>query len=361
MNVTPLARTTAWSALFLVATSLALAQPSRERSGGRAILYGDADFRGDAIVLYPGDRIEDFARQHFDNGQPANDRVSSIRIEGRMELVLYADANFRGDALRLTDSVSNLADLAGPSRRGNWNDCISSGMVTASAGRRQPWPGGTGRGEVRGPRVELYSDANYRGSRLVLAPGDRVSNLADVGFDDGAEANDRVSSIRVVGGAALIVHADAGFRGGSLHIDESVPNLAFRDGAGGRSWNDTISSIVVTTRRAVGDAEAIVTKAYRELLGRDPDPAGLENHVRAMRDEGLSEDDLRNAIRRSREYRERDAERIIRRAYRDILKREPDEGGFADYKRLVLDHGWSESRVREAMRASDEFRQRGGG
>lgn len=343
---------------FLAGATLA-AQPARERSGDRALLYAEADFRGDAIVLYPGDRIEDFARQRFDNGQPANDRVSSIRLEGRMELVLYADSNFRGDALRLAESVSNLADLAGPNRRGNWNDCISSATVTALESRRPRWSGGTGRGDVRGPRVELYSDANYRGSRLVLAPGDRISNLGDVGFEDDAQANDRISSLRVTGGAALIVHADASFRGDVLQISESIPNLAFRDRSGGRSWNDTISSIVVTTRRAVDDAEAVVRKAYRELLGRDPDPEGLETHVRAMRNDGLTEDELRNAIRRSREYRERDAEGAIRRAYRDILKREPDDGGLATYKRFMLDQGWSEGRVREALRNSDEFRQRG--
>ncbi|HEX2101426.1 MAG TPA: hypothetical protein VHF69_12215 [Candidatus Synoicihabitans sp.] len=347
----------AWFAL----TSLAFAQPrgDRDRAGGRVILYAEADFRGDAIVLYPGDRIENFADTRFDNGQAANDRVSSILIEGRLELVVYADGRLRGDALRLSESVSNLADLPGPSRRGNWNDTISSATVTAKDPRRPHWPGGTGRGpSARGPRVELYPDANYGGVPLVLAPGDRISNLGDVGFPDDAKSNDRISSIRVIGPISAVVHADADFRGASLPITESIPNLAFRsDHAGGRSWNDRISAVTVTEGRG-GDGAAIVTRVYRDILGRDPEPNAVAHYSREIEARGWTESDLRNEVRRSREYRERDARAAVTRAYRDILKRDPDESGLATYIKFMVDEAWSESRVRDALRLSEEFRQR---
>ena len=338
--------------------STAFAQAERFRTTARAILYADADYQGDAIILYPGDRIEDFARQAFNNGQSANDRISSIQLEGRMELILHIDANFRGDALKLTDSVANLADVSGPSRRGNWNDCISSAAAAAAEPRRPRWPGGTGRGEMRGPRVELYADANYRGSRLVLAPGDRVTNLADVGFEDGNEANDRISSIRVFDGAALVVYYDADFRGASLTVNESIPNLAFRnEGVGRRSWNDVISSIAVTDRRALTNADEVVTRRYRELLGRDPDPASLAHYAGAMRSRGFTESELQNEIRRSREFREQEADAAVRRAYREILRRDPDPEGLATYVRLMVEQAWSESRVRDVLRNSGEYRQ----
>jgi hypothetical protein len=124
--------------LWLVFAAALPAQTERDRSGGRALLYADANFRGDVIVLYPGDRIDDFARQRFDNGQPANDRISSIRLEGSLELMLYANGNYGGDVLRLTDSVSNLSDLPGPGRRGTWNDTISSATVAALVETRRP-------------------------------------------------------------------------------------------------------------------------------------------------------------------------------------------------------------------------------
>lgn len=346
-------------ALFLPGGS-AVAQADRGERGsrGRVILYAEADFRGAAIVLYPGDRIEDFARQSFDNGEPANDRISSVEIEGPWTVVLHADARFRGDALRLDESVSNLADLPGPSRRGNWNDLVSSAAVGRDPERRRPWRGGTGRGPVRGPRVELYSDSNYRGSRLVLVPGDRIENLADAGFDDDEPANDRISSIRIFGDAAIVAHVDGGFRGAALRVAGDLPNLAYRsDGLPNGNWNDRISAVAVITAPDP-DPAALVTRVYAELFGAPPDASTLDEYVALVESRGLGEAGLRTELRRTRAYRERDAAEAVRRAYRELLRRDPDESGLATYTRLMVDEGWSEARVREALRRSDEFRQR---
>ncbi|PTY03764.1 hypothetical protein DB347_21265 [Opitutaceae bacterium EW11] len=300
-------------ALFLGFVSIAHAQP-RDRDHGpgrraRVVLYSEADFHGSSIVLYPGDRIQDFATRSFDDGAAANDRISSVLIEGAVEFVGYSDSRYRGDSLRMTESASNLSNVPGPNHRGNWNDMISSATVVSLRGeRRDRWPGGTGHGEVRGPRVELYSEAGYQGSRIVLTAGDRIRNLADVGFEDNSEANDRISSIKIVGNLSLTAYEDGDYRGSELQLNESVINLAYRQGRGGsRSWNDSISSIVV--RR--GDdhpmdrpaAETIVRRAYRDVLGRDPDPSGLATYCRMVREEGWTEEQVRNALKASEEYR----------------------------------------------------------
>ncbi len=346
--------------LLLLSGTIGWSQGERSRESGRVVLYAEADFKGDMLVLYPGDRIEDLAAETFANGALINDRISSIRIDGAVRLMAYMDGRLKGDVLELTESHSNLADLAGPSRRRNWNDCISSLVVEharlAPTVRR---PGGSGRGEMPGPRIELYSEANYRGARLTLAVGDRVRNLADVGFEDGSEANDRISSIRVHGGTAAVAYSDGEFQGESLIIEESLPNLALVTGLpGGRSWNDVISSLIVSHQRSVVDPEGVIARAYQELLGRPPDAEMLAHYARAMRQQGYTETELRNELRRSREYREREADLVVAKAYRAVLRREPDAEGLAHYRKQVLERGWSESDVRAALRQSDEYRKR---
>ena len=118
-------------------------------------------------------------------------------------------------------------------------------------------------------------------------------------------------------------------------------------------------------RRGV-TAEAIVQHAYQEILGRDPDPDGLRNYTGKIVNEGWSEWDVRNALRRSDEYaagaalrfRTASADRIIRHAYLEILGREPDPAGLESYRRNILEEGWDEYDVRRALIRSPERRQK---
>jgi hypothetical protein len=55
------------------------------------------------------------------------------------------------------------------------------------------------------------------------------------------------------------------------------------------------------------------------------------------------------------------AERIVRQAYRDILGREPDASGLAQYTRSMLYDNWSEADVRRSLQSSQEYAQRGYG
>jgi hypothetical protein len=58
---------------------------------------------------------------------------------------------------------------------------------------------------------------------------------------------------------------------------------------------------------------------------------------------------------------QRQAERIVRQAYRDILRREPDASGLAQYTRSMLYDNWTEADVRRSLLSSQEYAQRGGG
>ena len=115
------------------------------------------------------------------------------------------------------------------------------------------------------------------------------------------------------------------------------------------------------------DTDAIITRAYGDIVGRTPDAAGMRSYRKYIVQDGWTEQDVRQALRQRPEYRSTtrrttSADRIITRAYQDVLKREPDPSGLNTYRRAILEDGWDAQDVRQALRRSDEGRgQRGGG
>jgi TorA maturation chaperone TorD len=117
-----------------------------------------------------------------------------------------------------------------------------------------------------------------------------------------------------------------------------------------------------STNRRTMRPDAIVRRAYQDILGRDPDPEGLRTYRSNIIDRGWTEQDVREALRNSPEYqsgaaRTASADRIIRRAYQDILGREPDPSGLETYRRNIVERGWDEQDVRTALRRSSERRE----
>ena len=100
------------------------------------------------------------------------------------------------------------------------------------------------------------------------------------------------------------------------------------------------------------------------LPGHPPPGArheGLRLYRSRMIDQDWTEQDVREALRKSPEYAKRSSEsadKIIRRAYQDVLGREPDTNGLYSYRNKVLNQGWDEHDVSEALRKSPEFRQK---
>ena len=107
-----------------------------------------------------------------------------------------------------------------------------------------------------------------------------------------------------------------------------------------------------------------VVNAYRYILGRDPDQAGLRLYRSRIIDDGWSEAQVRDTLRNSPEYREKQAmtmpkaEEIVRRAYLSVLKREPDAGSRG-YVNDVLRNHWTQQDVERELRNSAEYRNRG--
>lgn len=119
------------------------------------------------------------------------------------------------------------------------------------------------------------------------------------------------------------------------------------------------SFLLVTAAQAIGPAQAekVIRDAYNDILGRNPDPAGLQNYKKRMVEDGWSEHRIRDALMKSDEYQKNRTDIIIKRAYRDILGREPDAAGLNRYRKAINEEGWSEDRMRETLKNSDEAKK----
>jgi len=234
------------------------------------------------------------------------------------------------------------------------------------------------------PRVGVcfYEDADYRGNHFCAAAGEEQPSVQDW--------NDRISSIRVFGGAQVEVFSNIDYKGTARRISGSTPNLAEQD------LNDQISSFrVIGTRgydrygnnnrygdnNQYGDRygqygqygnanpERIVRRAYQDILSRDPDPEGMRLYRSKIIDEGWTETDVRDSLRQSDEYRQnggRDArsgltrsraQDIVRRAYQNVLQREPDPAAASWVDRVMYD-GMTQADVERELRKSEEYRNR---
>ncbi|MBL9216507.1 MAG: beta/gamma crystallin family protein [Opitutaceae bacterium] len=218
-------------------------------------------------------------------------------------------------------------------------------------------------GRRGGARIILYQHTDYRGESLTLFPGDELDNLASVSAEGGPAWNDRVSSIRIEGGASLLAYEHSRYRGHVLRLTENVRDLSnrFLPESVSVNWNDRISSLKVETRHGRPSRvkpDDIINRAYRDLLGREPDASGRTSFRNLIVDQGWSEEMVRDHLRKSDEFRREGADRIVRQAYLDVLGREPDPSGLQAYRRNLLERNWTGQDVRDALRNSPEYRNR---
>jgi len=101
--------------------------------------------------------------------------------------------------------------------------------------------------------------------------------------------------------------------------------------------------------------ERQIVAVYEDLLGREPTSRELREW--RARAEDMTIDELEDTIRRSREFRNLTPERVITEAFRDLLGRDPDPDGMRHYRRRMIERGWTAGEVREAIRKSDEYRE----
>ena len=178
----------------------------------------DVDFRGESFCVNAGESVASV-------GERYNDKISSIRVFGRVQVVVFEDENFRGANRTVTGDVPNLDDF---------NDRITSFQVSEARPLQPRYGeqyGAPGRGDDAPPGACFYMDVDFQGESFCVNAGESRASLGD-------RYNDRISSIRLFGGAQVVVFVDDNFRGTSWTVTEDMPRLG--------ALNDQISSFRVT-------------------------------------------------------------------------------------------------------------------
>jgi len=212
-----------------------------------------------------------------------------------------------------------------------------------------------GRGKLPQDGACFYQDPDFHGDYFCLTGGEELAAMS-------SDANDKITSIKIFGQADVTVFSDVRFAGDSTRFAGNVRDL--KD----EKWNDRISSLRVRSGvgenvRPAGDVDQIVRRAYLELLDREPDPQGFVLYRNHMVNDGWSEDRVRETLRNSPEFRSKGgmtvakAQEIVRRAYLEVLKREPDPGSQGYVDKVMRDH-WSQQDVERELRKSDEYRRK---
>jgi len=93
------------------------------------------------------------------------------------------------------------------------------------------------------PRAFLYADPDFRGESIECAPGAAIEDLRDLTFPSGRKVNDKISSVRLEGGARVVLFADPIFSGDRVELMESVRDLRRLPRSPGRTWDDCVSSL----------------------------------------------------------------------------------------------------------------------
>jgi hypothetical protein len=194
----------------------------RGQNDGQVCVYEHVNYGGWEQCFGVGEEVRDLGNRR--------NRISSIRVRGRAEIVLYEHPNFDGDKVYIDSDVPDLGRFAR-----KWNDEVDSLEVGPSGYHGKP-----GRGEGHNDRVCVYEHANFQGRSQCWDGGDDIDDLKRVGW------NDRISSIRTFGRTRVAFFEHTGFQGERLVVDHDMPDLT-QVGDGRRSnWNDRISSVRIS-------------------------------------------------------------------------------------------------------------------
>lgn len=310
----------AWIATFLNAVQLVHAQ-------SRAVFYTEPNFQGASLVVEAGASVPDVANLRRNDGNRW--AFSSVRLEGGARASATAGPNFSGERIEIGADVADLFSLPRNGGSGTWDQAIAAIAVT-------------GPGRPIGPA-----------SPPAVAGGPSEVTVG-IAVGPGRPPPRPRYDART---ADLIVQR--AFREVLDRAPDPEGLRTYRQRLMFEGWSEreVIEQLQRSPEARAVSADTAIAKAYREVLGREPDASGLA-HYRAKWREGWTQGQIRDDLRRSSESRNTQYRVVIARAYRDLLGREPDAAGYANYERLMRERNYTERDIRAALMDSDEYRRR---
>ncbi len=163
-----------------------------------------------------------------------NDKISSIKFFGALQIILYKENDgFRGDLQQITTDQPNLG-----ASYPNFDNAVSALQV-----RDLTWK--------PSPRVCVYTEPDYKGVYPYFENLAAYYYTAYYCFEDGeirsmvlggrVDLDNKISSVKVFGGAQVILYRDMDFAGDFLQIKTDQANL----GISYPGWDNAASSLKV--------------------------------------------------------------------------------------------------------------------
>ena len=211
--------------------------------------------------------------------------------------------------------------------------CAAALLAGASAQAQWGRPSHPSRGAC------FFEDANYEGRYFCASVGRDAATIP-------IDANDRINSIRIYGSVDVIVYKDGDFRGQSRRLTSSVSNL------GWVGWANRISSYRIEERSYTSHGGW--GGAYGGGGWGGGGSSGQGNSWGGAYGAG-SRSNWSN--RDGGRWTYQDAENIVRRAYRSVLGREPDPGARS-WIDAVMKNNWSQAQLEAELMKSPEYRNR---
>ena len=273
------------------------------------ILYEYPDYQGGWLVLPAGDDLGQTEDLYFSNGHRLAGHVGSIEVGRGVHVTLSSEPGFRGAALQLNMNLPDLQRVEANGFLQSWTNIQS----IHSTFDREEW---------------------YRSPVVVVVRDHEQDEIIRRSFHEIIGRNPEEQDLLVYRGQLR----QPGWNEQRLR-EEIRHSAEFRDRVANR----------------------IIERAYREVLGRSPDARDLDHYRNQLIDKGMSEEGLYRDLRRSEEYRGPVVNRMIARAYQELLGRAPDAAGLDHYRNQLIDKGMSEQGMREDLMRSDEYKRRHNG
>lgn len=335
-------------ALFALPAFAQIAQPL---SQDRVTFYTEPNFKGDSLVVEAGAQVENLDAMRRNNQRPWSFAISSVKVEGAAKATVFTLAGFRGDRLEVTRSITDLYGEPRQTSGSTWDRSIMSIVVVGPQRIVAPPPTTV---VVQQPPPQPVIVQEPPPAVIVQQPPVQAPPpVVVVQTPPPPPPRPRLSPREA---DAIVVHA---YRDVLNRSPDPEGLRTYRDRLMLEGWSERqIVEQLQRSSEARGiNADEAITRMYREVLGRDPDANGLA-HYRSLWKQGWTQGQIRDDLRRSNEGRDSYIKTAITRAYKELLGRDPDPQGYANYERLMREKGYTEQMVRQAIMSGDEYRQR---